>query len=650
MTIAPKDKTRETYEKNLRLLAPWIQDSLTKIEEEELWRKIEVRYNGEGLPVCRYHQGEKSFRITGARPAGEARQWYAPIRERETGCIFLYGSGFGYPLFEVFAQKKPDTLVILFEEDLCLFKAMLYYFDLTPIIETRKIMMFIGDSGHFAKAFDQLFLSIVFYSCTYPTLAFTLAARRNFREQYLKIHRYVYARLSLFTFYTGNDHMDNLIGFCNLLGNVGEVLRSPYLSCLKDRYKNVPAFIVANGPSLDKNMRQLKKIQGKGLVISVESAIVPLIKNHIEPDILTIIERTPETYTYHFENRDYPKDMALICLALVDQRVFPSFPGPRIPVFRKREALNDWFNRHLGDESGLEAGANVSHLALELAAYLGADPIVFVGQDFAYGPRGATHSKGAAYNEEKGKKAKEILQALPVVYVEGNNGRKLPSNWLWSDFKLGLEIKIAAHPEIRFLNATEGGAKIEGTTCEKLSQVIQEYCTQPIPCRVNESILENKEKLSLPQRRERLAQFITAVETYAGLYGNLVEEAVGARLDCKRMVRLNEGEDSEKYRALLDRTYRKNWERYQLFLSDAMYRCFLQQVFFVYYYLMNRLGPPDTPEKITEVFKLQYNFFSHLQVVCQSISVHLENAVEELNRVLDELENETEGAENEQPE
>ncbi|MBW7572346.1 motility associated factor glycosyltransferase family protein [Caproiciproducens faecalis] len=641
MAVAPQNQIRAVYEKNLKMLAPWIQDSLEKIDEEELWREIEVTYNAQGYPVCRYHHGDESFQVTSERPVQEAEEWWKTIAERGSGAIFLYGCGFGYSLLEIFARKKSNTIVILFEENLYLFKAMLYYFDLTPVLETRKIIIFIGDSKYFAEAFDQLFRSIVFYNCTCPTLAFTPLARRNFKEQYLQIHKYVFSRLSLFTFYTGNDHLDNLIGFQNILENVEEIVRNPYLSCMENQYRNVPAFIIANGPSLDKNIQQLKKIQGKGLIISVESAIVPLIKNHITPDILTIIERTPETYTYHFENTDYPEDIALLCLALVDKRVYPSFLGPKIPLFRRGEAVNEWVNQSLGDGSALDAGANVSHLAAELAVYLGANPVVFVGQDYAYGAEGVTHSKDAAYNEEKGKKAKEIIQAMPVIYVEGNDGTMVPSNRLWADFKLGLEMKIAAHPDTRFLNATEGGARIEGTECMPLSRVIQDYCLQSIPFRVNEFVSENKGKVSLSERKERLIDFIGSVEKHAESYRNLVHQAMMAKFDCKRMVRLAEKEDTQN-RSILEQTYQKNVELYQLFLSDAMYRCFLQQMFFVYYYIISQLGAFDTPEKVTEIFKIQYNFFSHIGVVCQSVSVHLENAAEKLKNVLRKLESEQE--------
>ena len=639
MIIAKSNETKEMFEKNLQLLSPWLRESVLQIDEQELWKKVEVTYNDEGYPICRYHQDSNSFQITSERPLQDAEKWSKPIIEQGAEAIFLYGSGFGYALFELFEHKRPNTIVVVFEQNIYLFTAMLHYFDFEPIIKTQKIAFLIGDVEHFATAFEKLFFSIVFASCTFPTVAFTNTAKRNFKAIYMRIHKYVFTQLALFIFYIGNDHLDNLIGFHNMLANAKEIVQNPNISCLKDQYKDVPAFIIANGPSLDKNIQQLKKIQGKGLIISTESAIIPLMKNNIKPDILTIIERTKYTYTYHFENIDYPEDIALLSLALVDKQVYPSFHGAKIPIFRNAEAINQWINKHLGDGSALDAGANVSHLALELAAYLGANPIVFVGQDYAYGPDGVTHSKDAVYSEEKGKRAREIIKSKPIVYVESNDGTMIPSIQLWIDFKEGLERKITTHFNNTFINATEGGAKIQGTKCEQLDNVIEEYCTNSIPHRVNELIAENKIKISISKKKESLIEFIKSVENYSNSFRNLIKETVNGKLECKKMIRLSEGKDREKFHNILEESYLKNITTFHLFITDDLYRCFSQQIIFAYFYLINRLGTIDTPEKITEIFKIQYNFFNHLNVICQSVSIHLENAVESLADVLKDLEN-----------
>ncbi|WP_283610659.1 motility associated factor glycosyltransferase family protein [Faecalispora anaeroviscerum] len=625
------------YEKNLELLTPWLKESVKAIDEEELWEKIEVTYNAEGYPVCRYHQDGLCFHITSKHPVQEAEIWAKTIQQQGSTEVFLYGTGFGYALFQLFEQKMPHTLVIVFEQNIYLFKAMLYYFDLSPIIQTQKISFFVGDSPQFKKAFEKLFYSLIFFSTTYPTVAFTLPAVRNFKKEYLEIHRYIFRELSLLTSYIGNDHQDNMIGLRNLMRNTKEVLKNPYLSCLKDQYRNVPAFIISNGPSLDLSLSQLKKIQGRGLIICVESAIVPLTKNGINPDVLAVVERTKYTYLYHFEHRNYSPDIALLSLALVDPRVYPSFGGEIIPIFRKGEELNRWFNQSLGDMSALNAGSNVSHLALDVATYLGADPIIFVGQDFAYGPEGVTHSKDAVSSQEKGKRARDILHSIPTVYVEGNNGEMIPSNQLWLNFRLGLEHIIAEQPENHFYNATEGGAKIRGTERGKLSDLIEQYCTQPLPVRVNELIAEKKADLSIADRRTRLEKFLEEVQRYAALFRSLASEMNLRRLESETMLRLCAAADHEKHSAILDETYQRNIAAFYQYAKDNLCRSFFQQLICAYFYLMNRLGNIDTQEKRVQIFNIQGQLYHDLSVVSQSLSVSLEEAEEDLNAFLHEF-------------
>lgn len=637
MIIAKENETKEMFHKNIQLLSPWLRESVLQIDEEELWNKVEVKYNDYGYPICRYCEDDRNFQITSKDPIKETEKWCKSAHVEGKSAIFMYGSGFGYHLFEIFKLKQDHALVIIFEQNIYLFSAMLYYFDLEPIIKTEKLVFLIGDIEYFAKAFDHLFFSIAFANCTSPAIIFTPIAQRNFKHIYMKIHKYVFSQLGLYVFYIGNDHLDNLIGLCNLLANIKEIVLNPYISCLKDKYKNFPAFIIANGPSLDKNIHELKKVEDKGLIIAMESSIIPLMKNNIKPDILTIIERTKYTYKYHFENIEYPEDISLLCLGLVDKRVYPSFNGPRIPIFRNREAINEWINKYVGDKSSIDAGANVSHLALELAAYLGANPIIFVGQDFAYGSDGSTHSKDAVYSQDKGKRARDILKSKPSLYIESNEGKMIPSNQLWIDFKRGLEGKIATHSNKTIINATEGGAKIQGAKYYSLSYVIDDYCKKSMPYSVNNLIIDNKEQIPIEERKKGLKDLIESLYEYVYLFRNLSREAARGKLKCREMIRLSKKDNKGKYLNLLKENYNKNINIYQLFIKDDLIRCFAQQVIFAYFYLMNRLGLVDTQKKITEIFEIQHDFFHHLNIVCQSVSVHLEDAIEPLEKLVEEL-------------
>ncbi len=627
------DRLKDQFQKNLVLFSSQIQKKLLHtMENENIWENVIIEYNDDHEVICKYKVEEHIFHITSEKPTLEVEHWCEHLPIDDAASLFIYGSGFGYPLLELLKRKQPNTMVMVFEYHIDLFIAMMHYFDLTPLFHTQKFLFFLGSIDEFKKDYLYIFGSEVFLFATAPYVVFTQTAQRNFRKEYLDIHRYIFHELSLNVFYLGNDHYDTLLGFHNLITNINEIIENPYLGILKDKYKDFPAFIIANGPSLDKDIQKLKKIDGRGLIISTESAIVPLIKNKIKPDILTIVERTKDSFTYHFENRNYPSDISLIALALIDQAIFPSFPGPRIPLFRNTESINIWMNQNIGDPTNaIDAGANVSHLAFEIAAYAGANPIVFVGQNYAFGPNGVTHSKDAVYLQEKGKKAFNNLKSRPVIYVEGNDGTKIPSIQLWEDFRLGLERKIGSKPNIKAINTTVEGANIKGTTLEKLNTVIDNYCKAPLPIRVNELILVEKEKINTKERQKKLEKLINELSKYAGEYRKLCQLAVKGNVRSKNMIALhNKDELTKKNIQKLEAAYEENFNDIKKFMTDNLYLVFFQQILISGFHKMNRLGVINTPERIKHVFEIYSDLFYYLNLISQSVAITFETAADRL--------------------
>jgi hypothetical protein len=401
---------------------------------------------------------------------------------------------------------------------------------------------------------------------------------------------------------------------------------------LKERYKGFPAFVVSNGPSLDRNIEQLRDVRGRGLIICVESAIVPLLKHNITPDVLSVIERVKASYELHFKDVAYPQGIAMLGLAVADPRIWDAFPGERIPLLRDKEIVNLWVSRYLGDGSVIDAGVNVSHLAAETAVYLGADPVIFVGQDFAYGEDNGTHSKDSVYAQERGREFDERIKSRADVYTEGNNTALVRSNELWMDFKRGLELKIAAHPGKTFINATQGGARIVGTQCMKLCDAIERYCQSAIPERVDDIIRENKKRISREDRSRSVAAWMASIKEYIVLFRETAHMGQQRALECKKVLRLNLTAQDDKTKAWLDQAYQENNKVFRKLIMNGMLRCFLQQVIFSNYYMMNRLKMIDTDEKVREVFHIHYNFFNQIRVVCQSVSVHFEDALTTLQK------------------
>ncbi|WP_080834408.1 motility associated factor glycosyltransferase family protein [Cohnella massiliensis] len=605
------------FRRNLALLQEPLQRRILQAEAEEANGRIEVLRTASGLPVARYGSVDTSAMINGADPLGQAKEWCDQIPLEQVGALFVYGCGFGYPLFEIATRKHPETLVFVFEPDIRLFAAMLREFHLEPCLRSRKFAFFVGRYEEFAPEFERLMSSDIFHGCTAPTLAFAPGSRLMKRECF-RVHERVFEFFMLQLEKMGNDHYDSVLGFHQIVDNVDEVLENPYLSCLKDRFANVPAFIIANGPSLDRAIPALKEACGKALIVASESAVTPLLRNGIVPDAVCVSERSERSYRRHFEGKAYPGELALLGMAVIDPRIFSSFKGPKIPVFRSLESNGSFFNQIVGDGSALFGGKSSAHFAFEAALYMGADPIALVGQDLAYGRDGSTHSAQSVYAEAAHREAVQRLREQPTVHLPSNDGRMIPSNAIWYQFKLIFEQMIAEHPRATVINTTETGAAIGGTAVAKLSAVVRAYCGEPLRVKPHEIINEAKRSLDRDDRTRKRERLAIELAKYRDVYRSLEQRMAKRKSGCERL--------AEEARAGTDalvpgfrREYERNRKEIMQFLSPDMHILYFQQVIMAGYYKLNALGPPSSPNAFRKAFLVQYETFEHLRFVCESL-------------------------------
>lgn len=278
----------------------------------------------------------------------------------------------------------------------------------------------------------------------------------------------------------GNSVEDSLQGFEQYLKNINWIAKSKNPMELKGKFKDIPAIVVAAGPSLNKNIEELKKTNGKVIIIAVDTIVQRLINEGIVPHFVCSIERISQVYDYFFKDKVYPKEITLVAPPLLDGRVFDSFNGELILPFRSEVSEFRWFQRLLEIEGdiGMQMGLSCANIAFGLANHLGCSPIIFTGQDLAYGEtEGETHASGTTYDEIEIIKEKDTSND---DITEGYYGGKVKTTKIWLQFKLWFESQIQKN-NIYAINATEGGARIFNTKQLSLKDTINQYCKQEIP-------------------------------------------------------------------------------------------------------------------------------------------------------------------------
>lgn len=566
-------------------------------------------------------------------PWKEAGEWAETLDYKDVFVSFIYGCGFGYPLFEYVKRKKAYTITVIIERDIELFHAMLCTFDLRPILENSMIHFVIGDMEEIKKQIGELFTADFLLYASKPASFFTWLAHRNEKRTYLSIHEWLFNNLELCLSNVGNSIHDSLVGMYNMIDNVKHIFHNPKASSFQHAFKDMPAIIVSNGPSLDQNIEHLQHAIGKAVVLSAESALQPCLTRNIIPDGVCITERTPNTYTRHFKDIEYPPHLAMIGLNLMDPRIPDVFAGPWIPIFRKYESTSQWINEAVSDGCGFNGGSSSAHLAFEFAQWLGCNPIILVGQDLAFGPGNETHSKYSSYyTSEQMAEYVAILQSQPKVMVKGNSGGMIPTLKVWYEFKTWFEQQIEQNAGLLCINATEGGAYIEGTQLMTLKDAIQQYCDKPLPLSLFDFI---QHVLPDPKQKDingKYEALLEKIKTTRELFRSLSATAEQDIQNCQMVIRSCEMQ--KKYNGPLPsfvrELYHTNFNAFRNYGTKAEVITFTQSIIFSAYKRINDIGEADTEERLLEISLILKEMYEFLKGSCDALEQHFTLAEERL--------------------
>ena len=295
----------------------------------------------------------------------------------------------------------------------------------------------------------------------------------------------------------------NIINY-NRIMNIPFILKGISLSGLKQAFlsyinmEKVPAIVVAAGPSLDQNINIIEKAKGKAFIIAVDSAIRLLEANGIEPDAFVTID--PIKPKVLFENQLAQKTPVFYCTHSSEEDL-QLLHGMKI-FCRTDEFILEEIKQN---EEEINAGGNVASTAYSIAEYLGFKTIIAIGLDLAF----KENKKHASIVYNDGGVTQKEEEAGKYTYVKGQNGEMLRTYHNFMIYKEWFESQIK-ESGIQFINATEGGAYLEGAEYMTFERAVEQFCTQKIDI---DSIIKNCPKTfsedvysNIPRYLEKLEQ------------------------------------------------------------------------------------------------------------------------------------------------
>lgn len=238
--------------------------------------------------------------------------------------------------------------------------------------------------------------------------------------------------------------------------------------------KDFPVIIVSAGPSLNKNIQDLKLAKGKACIIATDTAMKPLLNAGIIPDLFVIVDGLkPGTL---FKHKDISKS-AMVTMTQVSVEPMKLHKGKKF-FYYSGSKLEDEMLLELSRAKNkdctllkIPTGGSVANTAYSLGINMGSEIIILIGQDLAL-TGSKTHADGT-FQE----KMEEINMDNPDYFeVDAVGGGKVLTR---SDFKLYLdwfEDRIKEWKNITTIDATEGGALIHGSKVMTLKDAIKKYC------------------------------------------------------------------------------------------------------------------------------------------------------------------------------
>jgi hypothetical protein len=247
----------------------------------------------------------------------------------------------------------------------------------------------------------------------------------------------------------------------NYRRNLGWIAAARGLDDLAGRLRGWPAVVIAAGPSLDRNVDQLRALQGRAALLCVDTAVRRLAQAGVRPDLVLTVDPNRASL-HHFVDADPTLPLAFLPSAYSE--VLNAHRGPKIVALPRGDRLAERLQQ-LSGKGLVGVGGTVTYFGIEVACRLGCATVIFVGLDLAL-TGGATHCSAA-------RSAPAEASRRLVAAVDGGVVATTPT---LDRFRKTIELRIAEDRDRVFVDASEGGARIEGTIVCSLAEAKARWC------------------------------------------------------------------------------------------------------------------------------------------------------------------------------
>ena len=377
--------------------------------------------------------------------------------------VMMFGVGLGYQLGYL-CEKCDVANLFVFEPDLDLFYASLYTFDWAPFLEYIKnenkgFHLFLGQDEE--SVMNDLTASLEKRG---QFLVSSVLAFHHYRSE--KIDNLIdKVKDSFFLLIRGWGFFDdNLFAMAHSAKNISSGV--PFLirdKKVDNKFRDVPVFIVGNGPSLDSALPYLKKLQNDAVIVSCGSSISALHRAGIKPDIYVSVERTKSMSDFLtvLNDRDYLKDILYLSTDVTHPEHIDFFDKIGLgfkfnePMFSLLSVNFPEIRWHLAPLQSVNP--LVGNIGLSMPITLGFQNLYLFGLDNGHKDREHHHSKLSAYYDNTGKQIDILSKSSNGnMSAPGNFGGTVITNPLYMMSAHVMNNLLAGSQSVKCFNCSDG--------------------------------------------------------------------------------------------------------------------------------------------------------------------------------------------------
>lgn len=542
-------RNRESCLRRLMGMCPNVKEEKLRVlyRAWEQERMVETKEIESGVTIQLFHQESRVWQLNSScAPVQAATLWAEQFDMPEINqhaIFFIFGMADGRAILEL-ARRKKACKMMIYEPASDIFWEAIGRLEWKELLELPNIFLFVeGINEEYFFHSIQGFIN--YANIQLLKLGVLPNYERIFRQSYIKFRQIIESAMEL-VIYTRNTELQRIEEMTQNMYALSWDIITQYsvkqlFGCVERMgWKQVPAILIAAGPSLDDCVEELKAFQNHAFLLAVDTALNTLLKHEIVPDLtISVDSRKPLSLFQHSKFRDVP----IVLSQQSNQEVVKMNKAAHFYEVDEEAYLNKIMEEETG-KSGVQlpTGGSVANNGLSLLVEMGFQTIILVGQDLAY-PNLKEHAQDA-YKETENT---IVINTKEYEQVEDVHGQLVYTQKNMNIYRKWMEQYIAGYQEVDVINVSQVGAHIEGTIECTMEDCRKQYGNAVIKV---DNLWNKMEFLFTEKEQNKLKDRIRKIPVVADKLRLMVDEGLELYLSMEEMYQVR---DYMKIKVLLEK-------------------------------------------------------------------------------------------------